>query len=332
MQPQTQAKPQTNTAPQQRKPAPAKPDPAVIDRIIAETCDKIDDRAHRYSDDMASAKSHLRRAMILARATDDMEALFGKEIMEMILKLENRQGGFMTDKTGRGGEKDYYSVEEIKRCAIQAVVWGCYFTGNEWNIISGRCYRTGAFWERKVREIPGVSDLDLVPGVPRLIDGRTVVRVAASWKVGERAGRLIGADGQPGVAFSIRVNAGMSDDAVVGKARAKAWRLIYEKETGSIRTEDDEPEERATNGSQAALPAAAPAPQQQAAPAGRTISQRELDRIQDAMKRSNAHDCSLLLEKYGGDETRLTEEQGRMFLSEVLALVEIDQPRGDAAE
>lgn len=163
----------------------------------------------------------IRKGFAMANAVAEMKRLITKEIMESIVPLQNTSLGFRTDN------KDGYSPAVVRDCFIEACLRGLNPVGNEFNIISGRCYITKEGFTRLLREMPGLTDLRLSFGVPKIMgDKGAVVTSAATWKFN-------------GVADSIereipvKINAGMGSDAILGKAERKLRASIYSQITGS---------------------------------------------------------------------------------------------------
>jgi hypothetical protein len=114
-----------------------------------------------------------------------------------------------------------------------------FWTGNEFNIIAQRCYITKEGYQRKTREIPGLTDLNTAFGVPVQHNGHTVVRCAARWKLRGSAMELTDSEGKPGRMIPIRVNQGLSVDAMLGKAERKTLKAVWENVYGSEHTPND---------------------------------------------------------------------------------------------
>jgi len=185
-------------------------------------------------------------ALTLARGMGLLRQWLTDEIMKDIMQLKDSALGFRTDRAPGSAEeqkKGGYSVATVRDCLIEATLRGARPVGNEFNIISDRAYMTKEFFQRRVRELPGLTDLKLMPGVPTLYDGgkAAVVSFVATWKIDghvhsiERLKRENGPDER----IPIRVNSGMGADAIVGKATRKILAAIYARVTGSELTDGD---------------------------------------------------------------------------------------------
>jgi len=173
------------------------------------------------------------RAFALAEGVQALRQAV-EPLLPSILPLMNSRLGFLTDKRG-----PTYPVDVVRDCVVEALCRGLNLIGNEWNIIGGNCYTTKEGYERLVGELPGLTDLDLSPGVPTMRDGGALVRVHATWCYQGKALHLTDDKGQSGRTFAIRVNAGMGADAILGKATRKALKAIYQKSTGCVHADGE---------------------------------------------------------------------------------------------
>jgi hypothetical protein len=167
-------------------------------------------------------KQEMERAFVMARGIRDLRALITDEAMKDVMQLQGTSLGFRTDKDREGG----YKVDVVKDCLIEAALRGLRPVGNEWNIISGRVYVTKEGFARLVREFPGLGNLQMIPGVPRMKDGGALVTYKAKFTV----------DGVPVEIereIPVKVNSGMGADAILGKATRKMLCAVYERLTGS---------------------------------------------------------------------------------------------------
>lgn len=244
----------TATTMTQSKPADDAAFTPLVEEMLAKQGERIELVSASYREELERPFNAFRRAMATASAIERLEALLDNKTMQQIMKLQNTPLGFKTDKRDGG-----YDVATVKRCCIQATLWGVSWIGNEFNIISQSCYVTREGYERKVREIPGLADLELMPGVPNLHNGHTVVRVGARWRLGDKQHELRDAKGEPGFPFPIITHQTSSPDNIIGKARRKALRMIYDISTGNQSGIPDEEDivadaRPATNGTSAPLP------------------------------------------------------------------------------
>jgi hypothetical protein len=177
----------------------------------------------------------LRRAMLLADAIESLNRAISPEIVAKLVRLQGSKLGFRTDKDREGG----YDTQTVKRCVIEGLLRGVFPVGNEINIIAGSCYVTKEGYERLVGEIPGLTDLDVIPGVPVLEGGAFRCRVAVRWKMYGLPNSLKGADGGEGRVFPLIAHGKESVDALQGKARRKALAAVHFLLTKSPQSQAD---------------------------------------------------------------------------------------------
>ena len=171
----------------------------------------------------------LAKTLCTANNIQIMRNLLTPKRMEIFMGLMNSPLGFRTDKKG----KDSYAMEEVREVLIAALLNGVFPYGNEFNIIASNLYVTKEGFERKVRETDGLTDLEVIAGVPRLYEGRTIVRMAARWRLHGVIQELSSIDGKPGREFPIKVNQGMGDDGIIGKATRKLLKAVWVQIHGS---------------------------------------------------------------------------------------------------
>lgn len=166
--------------------------------------------------------------MAMGAAVVDLQGMISNDqhIAGMLMSLQGKSLGFRTDMDQKGG----YPVQTVIGCAVEAYLKGLPPVGNCWNIIASRTYVTKEGFEFLLRKAGAVYTIVLgmpendkiepspIPGKP----GARTVEVPVTVYLGEnRKGHNL--------RFVIRVNAGMSFDAVAGKAKARALKWIYEQ-------------------------------------------------------------------------------------------------------
>lgn len=217
---------------------PAAEGPAeLLDHGVEQAAARIDTLAGRYAHAIESTQGHLQRALILARGLELLRKTITPAMMAPIMGLMNTPNGFMTDRPSKS-QPQPYSEEVVKECFITALLHRLYPVNNEWNIIAGRFYPAQNGYRRLLREVEGITDIRIAPGVPTLHNGQTVVRVAVSWVLDGRKDQLIDHDGKPGMVFPVITHGGGPDQAI-GKALRKALKAAYEQAKGSKHTIDD---------------------------------------------------------------------------------------------
>ncbi|MFH1743479.1 MAG: hypothetical protein ABIH23_31120 [bacterium] len=185
------------------------------------TLDKI---AEEYSVAACmGASGRFKQMMLISSGIKRLRNALTPEILQEVMFLQGSALGFLTDKDKEGGYKD---LNVIRDCVLEATMRGAMVCGNEMNIIARRPYFTKAYFERILRQFPGLTGLKVNLSVPKLVEGRQVVHASCSWA-------LQGVKDSLEVDIPIKVNAGMGDDAILGKARRKALAQIYGQITGS---------------------------------------------------------------------------------------------------
>lgn len=197
---------------------------------------------------------HIQRSFELAVGIKAIRTLMRKAV-PVLRDLQGSELGFRTDKDATGG----YSEEVIAECATEAVLRGLQLVGNEFNIIASRMYAAKNGCRGLVSRWPGLTDLELNPGVPRMLEGGAVVKYSASWKIEGKAFTMTRE-------LPVRLNNGMGVDAVMGKAARKMLAAIYERISGSTISEGD------AEDAPPAVPAAVPTPPALPEPKGRAES------------------------------------------------------------
>lgn len=197
---------------------------------------ELDAKVNEFALELAKpAAGRLAKAMAMGKAIGFMrQAITDDIIRQFIAPLSGSALGFLTDKDKDGG----YAGDVLRECIVSALLQKVWLTGNEFNIISGKCYITQNGYRRKVREIPGLSNLKEIPGTPIVHNGSNAVRVLIECVITDEDGKqrvwqLLNEKKEPGRLFTVKVNAGMGPDAIIGKALRKALKATYEELTGT---------------------------------------------------------------------------------------------------
>lgn len=200
----------------------------VEERTIAE----IEEASQRCSLSKLQLLSPIRRTLELAAGMQTIRKHLSGPLMDNIRALQDTKLGFLTDKKeGKG-----YDDETLRDVVIEAMLRGASIIGNEFNVIAGSCYLTKQYFERMLREWPGLTELRVIEGVPTtsMSAGGALVPMKASWKLNGVADE-INCDHVPDGDFriAVRVNSGMGTDAILGKAKRKLFARIFARITGS---------------------------------------------------------------------------------------------------
>ena len=195
---------------------------------------KMDELAVAAQDAFA-IKGNFERTFALGAAMADLRDALDERVMTSIMKLQNTKLGFRTDNE-RG-----YPVHVVRDAVIEATVWGLQCVGNQFNIISGGFYATKEGYTYLLRNMPGLEDMRFIYHPAAISDSSTsgTRKDGTPYQKIEREGKTLvdvswvykGVHEQERLEFCIRVNAGMSQDAIIGKAERKAKRWLFERLT-----------------------------------------------------------------------------------------------------
>ena len=174
-----------------------------------------------------AAEGDFTATMLMGAAICDLQGLIlqNKNITNMLMSLQGKSLGFRTDKDNAGG----YDPNTVVACYTEAALKGLPPVGNCWNIISSRVYTTKEGFAYLLNRA-GVN-YSLIPGLPEnektlpnAMPGKSALRtvevpITVKWDKNK----------SEKLRFEIRVNNGMTADAVIGKAKAKALKWLYEQ-------------------------------------------------------------------------------------------------------
>ena len=209
---------------------------ATIDQIVEECSLSL----------AADAKS-VSYAIMMARGMRELRDRMTAPIMDDLMTLCGSGLGFTTDRDKEPANKQY-SVEVIRDCCLEARLRGANWIGNEFTIISARPHLNKEFWERMVRELEGMTDVEVTTGVPVIkVDsgGSALVPAVARWTYRGKAYQREftvkkNADGTThDDRVPTKVNKGQGAAQVVGKAQRNIFRAIYKQMTGSTMSDHD---------------------------------------------------------------------------------------------
>lgn len=166
--------------------------------------------------------------MAMGAAVCDLQTLISQDqhITGMLMMLQGKPLGFRTDMDAKGG----YQPAVVVGCAVEAYLKGLPPVGNCWNIIAGRTYVTKEGFEFLLRKQG--AKYSIVPGMP---ENEKFEPSPLPGKTGAKTVEMpvtvyFGESTKPhNLRFVIRQNAGMTADAVIGKAKARALKWIYEQ-------------------------------------------------------------------------------------------------------
>ncbi|MBN1404168.1 MAG: hypothetical protein JW942_06870 [Opitutales bacterium] len=204
---------------------------------------EIDDLVIGYGKATQSVEHRFEATTLMANAKIALQERLPDDFVKRLKSgAENCRLGFKTDRP------DGYPVPVVRECIIEGLLTGVYPFGNEMNIIAGNSYITKEGFTGLMKRDGRFSDVRIEEDVPIYEDAkngniRAIVPFTASWKFEGKPDSLKGN-------IPIRVNRGMGDDAILGKAERKIRCRIWNQATGSVLTDGDA--EDATNDSRAA--------------------------------------------------------------------------------
>jgi len=178
------------------------------------------------------------RSLAIATGLVAIHDAFTDDTVAVLMSLKGTDIGFKTDKE--------YSAEVIKGAAIRALMHGAYLHGNEFNVIAGQCYLTQAFFLRKLREYPGLTDLVIDIDTPEAVGekGKQIqMRVGgyASCKVDGKAVELYCRQHPKYGDQRVTVVSFDGDfDQAIGKAKKRIAQKLYERIAGVTLSDDSE--------------------------------------------------------------------------------------------
>lgn len=186
----------------------------------------LDAIAVRANTSLAEAKGAFLRAHTLATAMQELRGQL-EPMMTAFMPLQNSALGFKTDNPAG------YPVDVVRDCVIEGTLRGVQTVGNQFNIISGRCYITKEGYEHKLRNLKGFAEFKPNYGVPKMHPSGegAIVECNATWSYNGKADDMK-------AEIPVRVNKGMGTDAILGKATRKFLKRVFERITGCSEVEN----------------------------------------------------------------------------------------------
>lgn len=181
--------------------------------------------------------SSFEQELAVAQSIRDLRAALTPDIMAPVMALMNTDLGFVTDrdpkKAKQGQSVQTYDVETVRDVLIEAKLRGFHAVGNEFNIIASRFYAARNGLKRRCETYPGVTDLKIVVGLPKMNGDTATVGIYAEWRKDGVEDKLMAPGGKP-LEVAVKVNAYMGPDAVVGKAERKIYKRILDRLSGKV--------------------------------------------------------------------------------------------------
>lgn len=201
----------------------------------------------------AMTSANFSSTLKLAEAVATLREIFLKHpgIRKTVEAMQDTKLGFLTDRSpkaiayAKSLNKTLvpYTYAEIAECCIEGMLKGYRISNNEFNVIAANFYAAKDGKYRKIIEHPDVTDFKFTTSSPLYSgDGKYAkVQCYASWL---QKGQLVTvgiSDKEHGkedtLVFNVRVNAGMAEDAVVGKGLSKLFSRVLMRLTGKIMPE-----------------------------------------------------------------------------------------------
>lgn len=172
------------------------------------------------------------RVIRTAYGISQLQQMLTPQVMSPLMYLQGKSMGFLTDKDREGG----YPMEVVRDVICEAAIFGLLPVGNQFNIISGKFYVTKNGGKQlldnlAVKFFENGKIEKVSSGERGNVTAHVVETIEWTLKGGEKH--------KDEVEFDIRVNAGMSADAVLGKAQRKARMWLFNKITNLGLTDAD---------------------------------------------------------------------------------------------
>ena len=138
------------------------------------------------------------------------------DVMKPVMALEGKKYGFLTDQKG----EDKYKPEIVKDCFIEAIVQGVEPTGNQFNIIGGKCYITKEGCTHKLKKNGVYTNVSFGLSYKKEGSNITVMPTTIDWVLKDGVTK-----GTKTIEFPIRVFDKTTEQAMRGMAERdiKAW-------------------------------------------------------------------------------------------------------------
>ncbi len=190
----------------------------------------------------------MRRAVLIAKAIQVARKYIRANI-DVLFELQGCPLGFLTDKE--------YSKEELINPLTEAAIMGLPFVGNCVNVLANRLYVPKGGWQHRFKSTPAASWPELHLGCLEIVeDSKWVDLPEEKWY--QKNGKTVKQRAIPGMAkcecwakctfngielrvqfldlsktgglderIAIRVNSGMTEDAVRGKVEARLYKALW---------------------------------------------------------------------------------------------------------
>lgn len=214
------------------------------------------------------SEGNFARTIAYGVAVNNMREALTPAIMRSLLKLKNCKLGFKTDES----PGNVYSEACVRDCIIDAATMGLQCVGNHFNIIGGNTYVTKEGFTYLLRQLvkagrlrdmqfnyhPATISESSTAGTRR--DGTPFTKIEREGTISvDVRWTLDDVPHEESLKFTVRVNAGMTQDAIIGKAERKAKKWLFEHITDQYMPDGEAEPEPMRNVTPAAREEAPPA-------------------------------------------------------------------------
>lgn len=215
----------------------------ALDPAILTTLAEVSTNATNAFASASMSTGNVAAALEVAGAIEDLRALFDRpDIQARIVALQDSAIGFRTDKdpkvwnkkanNGQGAWNTPYPYPVVKDCAIEATLRGLQLVGNQFNIISARCYVSREGFEYLIKRRKEVTNFLPIVNVPQMRDRGCLVECEATWDNAGTKQHLK-------VTIPVKAEDYGTADQYIGKATRKFLKRCYEIMTGNVLPEGD---------------------------------------------------------------------------------------------
>ncbi len=179
--------------------------------------------------------NELLQMAIMAAAQQHLRECFDSKVMAVVLPLMNSPLGFLTDHDpAKGWQGNPYGPDVVRDVLICGQLQGARVVGNEINIIASGLYLTRQYYERQLREMEGVTNIEPPSlGIPRscVVQDKTYAEVQAVLKF-HLDGKSVVMKFTDSAAIRVFWNKGMTIDGIHGKVKKRIYKAACELVSG----------------------------------------------------------------------------------------------------
>ena len=178
-----------------------------------------------------------RTTLTIAARIQELRGILTDELMAPIMALQGTELGFTTDRDRppkkatpeeRKNWRPGYPVKVVRDVLIQATIRGLRLTNQEVCIIAGKLYAAKNGLRRQVLEYPGLTMLELKPGMIQQLGKGALVAFDARCTVnGETLCWRFAKEGADDTRIPVKTDEYLGADGILGKAERKVLARIY---------------------------------------------------------------------------------------------------------